>query len=212
MSHEKIEALLDEYLDGALAPEVAREVEAHLEGCSTCRDAIEALRPLLKEAANLPRSIEPPRDLWPDVDARLGSPALGGRSLWSMRYQLAAAAVVLITVSSIITALLVNRRAQSGRSTDPSISVVVRWQETELDYLRATAELMEALDATKGSLAPETAELVESNLRIIDLAILETRAALSAYPGSRELLEMLSATYRKKIELLQQVSRLTTRT
>ena len=48
---------------------------------------------LLEETRRLPRSIEPPRDLWPDIAARIGRPPVWQR--WSA---LAAAAVVLLVV------------------------------------------------------------------------------------------------------------------
>ena len=48
---------------------------------------------VLEETRRLPRSIEPPRDLWPDIAARIGRPPL-----WQRWGALAAAAVVLLVV------------------------------------------------------------------------------------------------------------------
>jgi hypothetical protein len=53
-------------------------------------------------------------------------------------------------------------------------------------------------------MAPETAETLERNLRIIDAAIAESRAALEKDPNSRELIDMLSATYDAKVKVLRQ--------
>lgn len=212
MSHERITNLLDDYVDGRLAPELAREVEPHLEGCAICRDEVEALRSLLAETARLPRSIEPPRDLWSEVDSRIDHLDWRSRTLWSMRYPLAAAAVLLIASSTLITTLLVRSDDSTGVAAGPggesAVQLVAQWQATETEYLRATAELSEALEASRGSLRPETAESIEDNLRVIDGAIQETRAALAADPANRDLMQMLSATYRKKLEVLRQVSRL----
>jgi hypothetical protein len=47
-------------------------------------------------------------------------------------------------------------------------------------------------------------ETLEHNLRIIDAAIAESRAALEKDPNSRELTEMLSATYDAKVKVLRQ--------
>jgi len=51
----------------------------------------------LQDAVNrLPKSIEPPRDLWPDIEARLGAGASGS---WRRRWYwvpLAAAAVLVL--------------------------------------------------------------------------------------------------------------------
>jgi hypothetical protein len=226
MKHEEIKKLLEDYLDGTLDADHADRVEAHLEGCVDCRDEVKALRALLAEAEKLPRSIEPPRDLWPEVDARLDAPddvvagmiepsgGLRSRSVWSLRYPLAAAAVVLMVVSSAVTALIVGNRPPelSGMRPAPggvaTVSLISEWQSAEEEYLRATAELTEALEVTKGGLDPEVVRVIEENLRIIDAAIQESRAALALDSSNRELVEMLAARYETKLEVLQQVNRI----
>ncbi len=217
--HDAIYERLNDYADGALEADEVRAVDSHLQACAVCRAELEAIRALLAEAARLPRSIEPPRDLWPDIDRQLEAEqtdvrapiGLRGRTLWSARYPLAAAAVLLIAASSLITALLVG----GGRSGDgPDIGYAVQgaasseWRATEAEYLRASLELAESLEALKDELAPETVELIERNLQIIDGAIRESRAALSMDPNNRELMEALSANYEKKLQVLRQVSRL----
>lgn len=44
MTHLELSNLMTDYLDGALAPDAAREVEAHLEGCTPCRALAEDVR------------------------------------------------------------------------------------------------------------------------------------------------------------------------
>ena len=218
MSDHQGDARLNEYLDGTLPPESKREVELHIGECSACRRELEGLRALLADAAELPRSIQPPRDLWPDVAARLERASFTRRSVWSVRYVLAAAAVLLITISSMITALGVGRSTRDRATTaqvvvgrPPTASILARWQGAETQYLRATAELQETLEAAKRSLEPETVARIEKNLRIIDAAIQESRAALAIRPDDREVARMLLATYEKKLEVLQQVTRLSSR-
>ena len=53
------EARLNDLVDGLLAAEDARSVEAHLEGCQACRRRVDALRALTSDLAGLPRSISP---------------------------------------------------------------------------------------------------------------------------------------------------------
>jgi anti-sigma factor RsiW len=219
MNHEPKHPGLDEYIDGALAPDEALAVERHLADCEVCREELAALRGLLADAASLPASIEPGRDLWPEIDARLdaeGEPAgVGGRTLWSMRYQLAAAAVLLVVVSSAVTSVLSNRNGPRYEARPPGLAVesrqgmalVAEWQAVEADYVLAARELVEALEAAKPMLSEEAVQLIESNLRIIDEAIRESRAALALDPTNGELMEMLSATYLKKVEMLQHVNR-----
>jgi CHASE3 domain sensor protein len=51
---------------------------------------------------------------------------------------------------------------------------------------------------------PETVRTLEANLRIIDQAIAESREALQKDPNSRELIQMLGATYDAKVKMLRQ--------
>lgn len=143
----------------------------------------------------------------------LPQPPMRERTLWSVRYRLAAAAGLLIVLSSGITSLVLSRRTpalppEGGRalSAIPASAVVERWPALESGYLLATSELRAALETVKGRLAPETVGIVEKNLGIIDGAIVEAREALAADPGNPEMIRMLAAMYEKKIDVLRQVT------
>jgi hypothetical protein len=82
--------------------------------------------------------------------------------------------------------------------------------KAERDYERATAELMAALDTRRASLSPETSASIDENLRVIDQALAEIRAALEKDPASLRLGRMLTSTHEKKIETLRRVLKLTT--
>jgi hypothetical protein len=216
MSHDELRQMLDDYADGALAAGETRRIEVHLAECAACRAELADLRALLDAARRLPRGIEPPHELWPAVDARLGRPSLGSRSLWSLRYPLAAAAALLIAVSAAATALFLGHSAApAARGTIGDAAgapaLFVEWRAAEEEYLRASAELARALDAARPGMDPGTYELVLSNLRVIDAAIQESRAALALDPANRELVEMLAARYRTKIDVLRDAARLSAR-
>ena len=68
--------LLQDYLDDALTPAERQTVEAHLPTCPACRAEHEALASVVASVGALPRSLEPPRDLWPEIEARLAEPLL----------------------------------------------------------------------------------------------------------------------------------------
>lgn len=53
-------------------------------------------RELLEAVGRLPRSIEPPRDLWPGIEARLGAPPRRPRWIWVALAAAAAVAAVLV--------------------------------------------------------------------------------------------------------------------
>lgn len=76
----------------------------------------------------------------------------------------------------------------------------------EDEYETAIADLERVLDTRRGQMSPETAQTLERNLRIIDTAIAESRAALERDPNSRELIQMLSATYDAKVKVLRQAA------
>ncbi|HET7228915.1 MAG TPA: zf-HC2 domain-containing protein [Longimicrobium sp.] len=78
------------------------------------------------------------------------------------------------------------------------------FRPAERSYQSAIADLQQVLESKRAQMAPETAETLERNLRIIDAAIAESRAALEKDPNSRELIDMLSDTYDAKVKVLRQ--------
>ena len=68
--------LLQDYLDGVLTPAERQTFEAHLPMCPACRAEHETLASVKAAVGALPRSIEPPHDLWPEIEARLSEPLL----------------------------------------------------------------------------------------------------------------------------------------
>ena len=71
MRCEEVRGRLDEWVEGALGERQKEAVAAHLAGCDDCRAEARALEALLAAAADLPREIRPPRELWAGIDARL---------------------------------------------------------------------------------------------------------------------------------------------
>jgi hypothetical protein len=69
-----VDARLADYLDdeppGGLAPGERAAVDQHVAACARCRALVRDLGALADHAAALP-ALAPPRDLWPDIAARL---------------------------------------------------------------------------------------------------------------------------------------------
>lgn len=61
---------LSEYLDGELAADEARELEAHLAACAGCRDVLADLRRIVGGAAAL-RDREPEAELWTGIEQKI---------------------------------------------------------------------------------------------------------------------------------------------
>ena len=147
---------------------------------------------------DLPRSIDPPRDLWPAIEARL-TPR-HRRTGWPAMYRLAAA-MALIVISSAVTWYLVRR---------PDGPQVVATAPVDLAELARLARAGDVMEEGLGSahLAPETRAVLARNLVVIDSAIAECQRALDADPGSSELANLLRAAHRQRVEFLQQAARL----
>jgi anti-sigma-K factor RskA len=221
MSCKSQESRLNEYVDGTLPLEERAGLERHLEGCASCRETLEGLRALLGEAAGLPRELAPPRDLWPEIRESLAAePAarsapperLGAVGAWGRRAALAAAALLLV-VASVSMTLLLTRGPEERAAVEPPVEEMVLpgLRVVELEYARATEELLALMEQNRDRLAPETMQVVERNLRIIDRAIQETRAALDQDPGNPHLGHFLTAMYQQKVEVLRRAARVSVR-
>jgi len=221
MTCHELDERLDDWVDGALPAGDASEVEAHLLSCALCRERERRLRQVLAHAASLPRSVAPPRDLWPGIARRVEH----GRS-WSWRavgfrpVVLAAAATVVI---GLVAALWGGRTPAGVRTVEipaaspraslvsgtPGVSDPVL-AAAERDYEAAANALLEALQQRSSRLQPETLDAVKANLDVIDRALAEVRKALVQDPSSPELSRMLVATHRKKVDVLSRVVKLST--
>jgi Putative zinc-finger len=223
-------ARLSDLADDELTAGDAAAAEDHLATCVVCRGELARLRALLGRAAALPTSAEPPAEAWQAVRARLvpRSPRnIGTRrdgrtrewggwtSGWGLR---AAAAVLLVVASSAVTAIALRTRVAApthrlvrtttvGAAELPASARVI-----ERSYAEVVDELTVTLDAQRGALAPATIATLERTLRVIDQAIAEARAAVAADPANGALLDVLSADYQQKVELLRRASELPART
>ncbi|HEX6278078.1 MAG TPA: hypothetical protein VFZ53_33770, partial [Polyangiaceae bacterium] len=79
-------------------------------------------------------------------------------------------------------------------------------------YTQTIDELRLAVDAQRAQLNPETVRTVDRTIAVIDSAIAEARAALLADPNNRTLVDLLSASYQRKLDLLRRTSELGSRT
>ncbi|HEX6627366.1 MAG TPA: zf-HC2 domain-containing protein [Gemmatimonadaceae bacterium] len=222
MTHEVIRHLLDDYVTGELPEDAQAPVAEHVAACDICADEVRGLQRVLARAAELPKSIEPPPEAWDNIksailrDESSLTPARGGgRSLW-WRHPVvfaAAASIVVAVLSSIGTAAYLHSRetrtqnvANQGAGTPASFAA---FTIEENNYLRTVGVLQDILDQQESVLAPETVAQLKASLRTIDEAILEARNALARDPANKVLIDMLSASYRQKVDLLRRTTELT---
>lgn len=225
MTHPE-ETRLQDYVDGLLPGDVAREVEAHLAACDACRDRVERLRELMGELRALPREIPPPRDLRPPV-----SPAGGGarsqrrrapsgapagrpeRRRGGIASRLRTAAGIALVAGTAAVVWLATEdpdRRETAMAEDVS--------EEDADaaaaaapiapYSGAARDLSATLEARRAALDPEAARLIDRNLAVVDAAIRELERARARAPDDAALARLLEARYRTKLELLRRAAAL----
>jgi anti-sigma factor RsiW len=226
MTEDHWQDRLSEYVDGELAPEERRELDAHLAACAACRSTLEELRAVAARAAALEDRL-PAVDLWPAVARGIGAGepgvvplASGGRRARRLAFtlpQLAAAAIALMAVSGGSVWLAGARAPAAAPALATSAAAAPRGAVapaalTPAGYDAAVRDLETVLAQNRGRLDTATVHVLEHNLHLIDAAIAECRRALAADPASPYLNAHLADTMQQKLELLRQAARLTART
>lgn len=235
--HEEWTDQLSDYLDDELSSDARASVEQHLRGCVDCRTVLNDLKRVVAQAQSVaPRP--PQADLWPGIAGRLTESARSAHVTpfvprerdrvvltWP---QLAAAAVVLASVSAGISWNVAHRTAAAplapvaatvassaaaapGAPAPPDRSIV-SVVDTDPQYDAAVAELETAVRQGRGRLDAATIATVEHNLQIIDQAIAQARDALGADPANSYLSGHLVEARRRKLDLLRRAAELTSDT
>jgi hypothetical protein len=216
--------LSEEQLNDLADGDRAANVRAHLDTCADCRAQLEQVNSLLAALHALPRDVAPVRDLLPGIHAALDREqvvALPTRrrdnflssSLPPFRKSYVAAAILLVITTAVVTRTLVQRAESQPRWADRSNAEIrlvrddVRLLEDK--YEAAIAELEVLIQAQRTQLSPSTVRLLEENLRVIDRAIRESRAALEQDPRNDLINEWLRTAYERKLDLLRRATAVT---
>lgn len=186
------------------------------------------LRAIVRAAAELPE-LSPSRDLWSGIESRIEAPvvALPTRTVnepvtrvapaallpWR---QLAVAASLLIAVTAGVTYTLTKRSARElavqsdSASVDAPISRTpvepVSLQTAEQTFDHEIGAMRTIIAERRKELDPSTLAVLTKNLKLIDAAISESKAALAKDPASAFLLDRLTHAYDTKLQLLREVA------
>jgi len=161
--------------------------------------------------AGLPREIGPARDLWPGIAAQLEPRRAQRRWL-----PLAAAAVLLVAASSLITAHVVRRNATPVATVAPTTSASGDLRPASFgpghaldpEYAAARQQLAAMLAARMDRLPSSARQKVKDNLAELHRAADEINAALALQPGDALLEELLLNTYQDELAVLASVNQL----
>jgi anti-sigma factor RsiW len=196
---------LDDYVDEMLAPSERAAVEAHLAGCSECRELVAGLRSVVEAVSTL-KPVEPPRAAWARIEQKIRGERRGLRvPRWPW---LAAAAVLVLATFAGLKLAGVWQKPPSPDTAAAAPAADAQAIEAELlqaeqHYQNAIAGLERIASAGTGSLDPQTASTLQKNLSVVDQAISESRAALRTQPGSEPAQQSLLENFKTKIALLQ---------
>ncbi len=173
----------------------------------------------MEQAEELPSMVSPHNDLWPgirdQIEQKMVQPAVRSspfrRLGWHSRPLVTVAATFLIITFSVIALRLYSDGIDSVEKylTEWNQGLVT-FAAMEKQYMGATQDLIYSIDGYEGNLPESTRDVIEQNLILIEDAIHDSRVALINNPTDGALQSMLSANYRRKVELLQWTAQLTT--
>ena len=208
---------IGELVDGTLAGDARRDLEAHLRTCDVCTALASELTRIREAAGSLER-LEPPAASWPRIQARVRSGA-GRPSMVRGWLPLAAAAALLLVVAAgylmrqqpggqagrsaaAPTAAAQDQTASPDEQAELASSVEAKLRLAEQHYQEAIRDL-EKLAQDREALDPQVAAALQKNLQVVDQAIDESRAALRTEPESEPAQQSLFDAFRTKVTLLQ---------
>jgi hypothetical protein len=216
---------LSAYLDDELDSASRARLTAHLRTCPECTGLLADLRAIVAVAPAY-SGREPSRELWPEIEARLGEAEvidIGGArpsAASSVRRfgwrELIAASIVMAAVGGGAVYLALGGRSGPNApglavspgapppavaTPSPSGSRNVAFAEREYDS--AVRDLEQVLEAGRSRLDTATVRSVEESLQKIDAAIAEARAAIQRDPSNGYLNRQIAANMRRKLNLLR---------
>jgi hypothetical protein len=212
------DAVLNDHFDRRLPIDEAQRVDRHLDECAECRNMYQKLITLRTLADGLPASMEPARDLWPEIAARLFGPGSKSgkrrRSYWTWMLFSAAAATLLVA-AAVLKWLdepgqppIVAQHSAVVPARDDDDRLRQEVAKAEQTFQDAAGEFLTQLKSADGTLPPDTKVILQGNLIIADKAISEVKTAWEKQPDNYALARKLLEAHERRVELLQQVAHL----
>ncbi|HKI83099.1 MAG TPA: zf-HC2 domain-containing protein [Candidatus Krumholzibacteria bacterium] len=215
-THESILAQLDDYIDGLLEPAAEHELNVHLASCPACSSELRSLRELLNQARQLRTEIQPSRDLWPELAARLedaadaeGAPLRGLSrlrpaersipSLFSPRsvsWLLAAVLALVLLLPPTLRGLRPPSMPEQGGAKN----MLTLCSDSMVEDYRVV------LVKDDGKLSADAVIVLNRSLDQIQAALRETVTAMGETNLNSPEYRSLAEGYRNKLNLLQRIA------
>lgn len=213
--HEEWTNQLSAYLDDELPAAERTALEAHLATCVPCRGVLDELRAVVAWAPTYAGQ-QPERDLWSPISTEIERKrVVAFPARLAQRFslaQLAAAAAVVAVLSGGGVWMAMRSGAEAPvMAVEPSAPGTAEpaFQAAVFDdpqYDEAVSELEAVLQAGREVLDSSTVRVIEENLRVIDEAIAEARAAIEADPSNVNLGVRVKTHMQRKMVLLRQAA------
>ncbi len=217
MSCQEYEVLIGDAADDAIDEASRQQLDAHLAVCPACRQMAEDFRVIRSSALELEPPLPSPQ-VWTRIAAAVdGRPSPRGFFGFGMPVwpQLAAAAVAIVVAAGV--GWMAWRDLSPVAGPGPGPAPIVAVERSDLDpqpvdvelklaedqYVSAISGLETIAKTSSTELDPDTADVLQANLTVIDQAIGESRAALQEEPASELAQESLFEALRNKVALLQ---------
>jgi hypothetical protein len=174
----------------------------------------------VKSLRELPTSIAPPRDLWPQIEARLQADrpvqAPVRRRVVPARWLAAAAMVAsiavgvwvgrdLLPVPGVASGPAVTAAARAPLPTAGAAGAVDARYVSDPRYQHARAQLVASLQAQLDAMPPPARAKVSASLATIEKAKTDLEQALGKDPSNALLQELLINTYQDEMRALTDV-------
>lgn len=231
---QQFEQRLMMYLERDLPPDESLWMDQHHGRCVACRSMMRELDEIVEQAGELP-PVSPTRDLWPEIESRLITPAVhlenGGLARSAKQFaaasdagpavrsssprwstsRLAIAATLLVALSSAVTWQLTRptmpMATVAGLDTGVATAAVVPVANTVNGVYQNEIEALRSIVAERYTeLDTATVTALQTNLAIIDKAIEDCKRALAQDPNSAVLSGSLDRALASKLALMRRVA------
>lgn len=194
--------LVGDAVDATLSPEQEAQLQEHCRGCEACRELLNDLMNIRAVAATLERRLPPPQ-LWNAI-ATNTTKANRRQSIW-VPMAAAAALVIMVGAATWFDIGPLGRWTGSGDSTaELAENAASELQQAEQHYVNAITALEQLTANKQNTLDPLVADEIAQSLAMINRAIVDSREALKAEPGSLVAQTSLLEALRTKVSLLQE--------
>ncbi len=162
------------------------------------------------DARQLVTEVAPERDLWPGIADAIAAPK---PRRWTPMFAQAAAVLLLVGASSLVTYLVV----EDGEQPVVAVAPELVFEQASFgnryslgpSFQDARNALVAEFEAEIERLSPETRAEIQTNLALVQKAIFDINVALEQEPENVLLQERLLRTYREELLLLRRVGGLT---